>query len=189
MRPERHPAMASMHDPTLSPFAVTEPRLSSETGNSASPGVSALLSAAVRPPSSTPAWRPSQRHTPKMFRTVSTTLVQVSAGWPVMMPVASHDSEPTRNTANPDPVTRAPRLAAVRNAPMMVAAVATQEMVSDMTAQCAGAPDGSDFDLAAELDHAVGGELEEVHRADRVAQHPGEQPLAPDRHARTRRRE
>ena len=37
----------------------------------------------------------------------------------------------------------------------------------------------SDFDLAAELDHAVGRQAEELHRGRRVAHHPGEQLLAP----------
>ena len=47
----------------------------------------------------------------------------------------------------------------------------------------------SDLNLASELDHAVGGQLEEFHRAFRVAKHPGEQLLAPDRHAGARRRQ
>src|SRR4051812_22247971 len=46
-----------------------------------------------------------------------------------------------------------------------------------------GPGSGSDFDLAAHLDHPVGGEAEEFHRAFRVAHHPGEQLLAPQRHA------
>ena len=47
------------------------------------------------------AWRPSQRHTPNMLRTVRTALVHTSAGWSVMSPDASQASEPTRNTAKP----------------------------------------------------------------------------------------
>src|SRR3546814_19970493 len=43
-----------------------------------------------------------------------------------------------------------------------------------------------DFHLAAKLDHTVGGQLEELHRAFRVAQHPGEQLFAPYSHARSR---
>src|SRR4051812_18744537 len=42
---------------------------------------------------------------------------------------------------------------------------------------------GSDLDLAAHLDHSVGRQAEEFHRAFGVAHHPGEQFLAPDRHA------
>src|ERR1041385_7025506 len=72
---------------------------------------------------------------------------------------------------------------------MMVAIVATQEMVSAMQAAMRKPPLGSDFDLAAKLDHAVGRQLEEFHRAFGVAQHPGEQFLTPDRHSRPRRRE
>jgi hypothetical protein len=45
-----------------------------------------------------------------------------------------------------------------------------------------------DLHLAPQLDHAVGGQAEEFHRARRVAHHPGEQLLAPDRHARLVRR-
>src|SRR3982750_759949 len=77
---------------------------------------------------------------------------------------------------------RAPRFAAVIDAAMMVATVATQEMVSAMAPQCAGRAEGSDLDLAAELDHAVGRQLEEFHRAFGVSQHPGEQFFAPNRH-------
>src|SRR3954468_22990429 len=40
-----------------------------------------------------------------------------------------------------------------------------------------------DFKLAAQLDDAVGRQAEEFHRAFGVAHHPGEQLLAPDRHA------
>jgi hypothetical protein len=47
-----------------------------------------------------------------------------------------------------------------------------------------GAHGRLDLDLAAELDHPVGRQAEEFHRAFGVAQHPGEQLLAPDRHAR-----
>src|SRR3546814_21008665 len=43
-----------------------------------------------------------------------------------------------------------------------------------------------DFHLAAKLDHTVGGQLEELHRAFRVAQHPGAQLFAPYSHARSR---
>src|SRR3982750_1785216 len=84
---------------------------------------------------------------------------------------------------------RAPRFAAVIDAAMMVATVATQEMVSAMAPQCAGRAEGSDLDLAAELDHAVGRQLEEFHRAFGVSQHPGEQLLAPDCHSWPRRGE
>src|SRR6185503_3122249 len=45
----------------------------------------------------------------------------------------------------------------------------------------------SDLDLAAELNDPVRRQAEELHRAFRVAQHPGEELLAPDRHARPRR--
>src|SRR4051812_45751329 len=48
-------------------------------------------------------------------------------------------------------------------------------------------PAFSNLDLAAELDDAVWRELEEFHRAFSVAQHPGEQFLAPDPHAGPRR--
>ena len=43
--------------------------------------------------------------------------------------------------------------------------------------------------LAPQLHHAVGREPEELHHAFRVAQHPGEQLFAPDRHAGLARRE
>src|SRR5687767_2883573 len=46
-----------------------------------------------------------------------------------------------------------------------------------------------DFHLAAELDHPVGRELEEFHRAFGVAKHPAEKLLAPDRHAALARRD
>ena len=44
------------------------------------------------------------------------------------------------------------------------------------------------FELAAELDDAVRGELEEFHRALGILDHPREQSLAPERHARSFRR-
>src|SRR5205085_3157419 len=42
----------------------------------------------------------------------------------------------------------------------------------------------SDPELAPELDDPVGGQPEKLHRALRAFHHPGEQPLAPERHAR-----
>src|SRR4051794_28875303 len=88
----------------------------------------------------------------------------------------------------------------------MVATVAIQEMLSAMTVQfrhaqmypCEGrdpvlnkelgsclrrSTNGSNLHLTAELDHPVGRQLEEFHRAFRVAEHPGEQFLAPDSHS------
>ena len=41
----------------------------------------------------------------------------------------------------------------------------------------------SDLDLAAQFNDAVGRQTEKLHRAFRIAQHPGEQLLPPDRHA------
>jgi hypothetical protein len=66
--------------PTSLPPDCTAAFESRDTGNKVSPGVSWLASAAFRPPSSTRDWRPSQRHTPKMSSTVSTTFVHSSAG-------------------------------------------------------------------------------------------------------------
>src|SRR6185369_14119419 len=39
------------------------------------------------------------------------------------------------------------------------------------------------LELTSEFDYAVGGQLEELHRALRAFHHPGKQPLAPQRHA------
>ena len=61
----------------------------------------ALAAAAVEAPSSIRACRPSQRQMPKMLRIVRTMFVHTSAGCPVIRPVASHASEPIRNTQKP----------------------------------------------------------------------------------------
>src|SRR6478735_11795750 len=70
---------------------------------------------------------------------------------------------------------------------MMVAIVAIQEMLSAMAAPMRGPARSSDFDLTSKFDDAVRRKLEEFHRAFRIAEHPGEQLLAPDRHPRPRR--
>lgn len=41
----------------------------------------------------------------------------------------------------------------------------------------------SDFNLASKLDHTIGRQFEKLHRAFSVAQHPGEQLLAPNCHS------
>src|SRR4051812_16697343 len=46
-----------------------------------------------------------------------------------------------------------------------------------------------DFDLATKLDHPVGRQLEELHRALGILHHPGEQFLAPQHHRRAPRRD
>ena len=160
--------------PTLSPRPRrTSPLVSSETGNRSSPGVSWLASAAVPAPSSTFACRPSQRQMPKMLRSVRTALVHSSAGWPVSIPVANQASDPTRKTH--EAVAGDPRaeVGGGDRAPRgWSRAVATHWMMSAMSAPMRQAAEGSDFDLAAKLDDAVGRELEELHRAFGVAQHP-----------------
>src|SRR3954447_15979200 len=169
--------------------AKTRARVSCETGNSVSPEFASLAWAAARAPSSTPTWRPSQRHTPNASTASSTTFVHNSAGWWLIAPTINQHRAPIVNTAKPYPVTREPRFEAVISAARIVVAVAAQERMSAIRRQCAGRAEGSDLHLAAKLHDAVGGKLEKLHRAFRIAQHPGEQFLAPDRHPRPRRGE
>ena len=101
MRPLPQPAIASTQVPSCVPPDITLPRVSSETGNSVSPGVSWLASAAAIDPSSIFACRPSQRQMPNRLRKVSATLVQISAGWSVISPRPNQAIEPMVKTMKP----------------------------------------------------------------------------------------
>jgi hypothetical protein len=47
------------------------------------------------------AWRPSQRQIPNRLRIVSTALVHISAGWPLIRPKLNQAMEPKVKTMNP----------------------------------------------------------------------------------------
>src|SRR6188472_1004172 len=90
---------------------------------------------------------------------------------------------------------RLPRLEAVISAAIVVATGATHEAIGSASCSIPRQPlapprvarETLDFDLATKLDHAVGRQLEEFHRAFGVAKHPREEFFAPDRHPGSRR--
>src|SRR5688500_4183996 len=101
MGPLAQPAIASTQAPSGVLSDLTLARVSSETGNNASPGVARLAFAAAADPSSIVAWRPSQRQIPNRARIVSTAVVHLSAGWPLIRPKPNQAIEPKVKTMNP----------------------------------------------------------------------------------------
>ena len=180
--------MASTQVPTSSPPAITLALASSDTGNKASPGVASLACAALRaallhrrlPPEPAPDAEDVEQG-------------QHGIGPQQSRLVASHrHRQPAERSQQEDDEAGAGHPGAEVGGGQQHAADGGDgrdpvEHLVHGAANQRGAAMGSNFHLAAELDDPVGRQLEEFHRAFRVAQHPGEQPLAPDRHARPRR--
>ena len=91
-----------------------------------------LALSADLPPSSYLRCSPSHRHAPTMFTTVRKPFVASRLVCPVERPTSDQQIDPIVNTRNPEPVTFAPRLAAVIIAAIIVAIEAIQPAISSI---------------------------------------------------------